>query len=218
MGRCVRRRRGVSRRGFLAAAAAGGVVCAGCRKETPEQSETHLRVMAEPWMFLKYPLRRAKEQFGGEHPGVTVELLKAPDGYQTRLLVAMMSRRSEADLVFGPVQTTVMLAPGAAGAVPAGTRSVVIPRNSRAVRLARRFVEEEMFGLIRNSRTRRPTARTWDHPETPRATQRRAAVAAVFAANRASSWTWPQTSRPRHLADGSISAGETRGRPGSAFG
>ena len=67
MSRCVGRRRPLSRRGFWAAAV--GVVCAGCRRETPEQSETHLRGMAEPWVFLKYPLRRAKERFEGRHRG-----------------------------------------------------------------------------------------------------------------------------------------------------
>ena len=30
---------------------------------------THLRIMAEPWMFLKYPLRQATEQFEGRHRG-----------------------------------------------------------------------------------------------------------------------------------------------------
>ena len=65
--------------------------------------------MSEPWMFKKYPLRTAVERFENNHPGVEVELLKAPEGYPNRLLVAMMSRRSEMDLFFGTVENTVAL-------------------------------------------------------------------------------------------------------------
>lgn len=80
-----------------------------CASQSQEQSQTHLRVMAEPWMFLKYPLREAKERFEKNHPGVQVELQKAPDGYQNRLLVAMMSNRSDTDLFFGTVENTVAI-------------------------------------------------------------------------------------------------------------
>ena len=84
------------------------ILCA-CTSQTHEQSQTHLRVMAEPWMFLKYPLREAKERFKKNHPGVQVELQKAPEGYQNRLLVAMMSHRSDTDLFLGTVENTVAI-------------------------------------------------------------------------------------------------------------
>jgi multiple sugar transport system substrate-binding protein len=83
-------------------------LCA-CAPQTQEQSQTHLRVMAEPWMFQKYPLREAKERFEKNHPGVQIELQKAPEGYPNRLLVAMMSHRSDTDLFFGTVENTVAI-------------------------------------------------------------------------------------------------------------
>ncbi len=60
-------------------------------------------------MFKKYPLRAAEERFESNHPEVDVEILKAPEGYPNRLLVAMMSRRSDMDLFFGTVENTVAL-------------------------------------------------------------------------------------------------------------
>lgn len=83
-------------------------LCA-CTPQTQEQSQTHLRVMAEPWMFQKYPLREAKVQFEKRHPGISIELQKAPEGYPNRLLVAMMSHRSDTDLFFGTVENTVAI-------------------------------------------------------------------------------------------------------------
>ena len=80
-----------------------------CARDGAEQSRTLLRVMSEPWMFKKYPLRTAEERFESNHPGVEVEILKAPEGYPNRLLVAMMSRRSDMDLFFGTVENTVAL-------------------------------------------------------------------------------------------------------------
>ena len=58
-------------------------------------------------------------------------------------LVAMIltthSRYLEAQETLGPGTTTIMALPGAGGVV-GGTRSAVIPANSRAVDLARLFV------------------------------------------------------------------------------
>ena len=86
-----------------------GLGIPSCDNDGDGQSQTRLRVMSEPWMFKKYPLRTAVERFENNHPGVEVELLKAPEGYPNRLLVAMMSRRSEMDLFFGTVENTVAL-------------------------------------------------------------------------------------------------------------
>ena len=60
-------------------------------------------------MFLKYPLREAKESFEKNHPSVQVELIKAPEGYATRLLVSMMSHRTDMDLMFGATEATVAM-------------------------------------------------------------------------------------------------------------
>ncbi len=81
--------------------------CAGCGREEPAQSTTCLRFMAEAWMFGKYPVREAKERFEKRHKGVTVELIKAPAGWNNRLLVSMMSGRSHADAIFCPTEDTI---------------------------------------------------------------------------------------------------------------
>ena len=86
-----------------------GLGVLSCAPDGSGQSHTVLRVMSEPWMFKKYPLRTAEERFENNHPGVEVEILKAPEGYPNRLLVAMMSRRSDMDLFFGTVENTVAL-------------------------------------------------------------------------------------------------------------
>ena len=83
------------------------VLAPACGSHRVDQSNTQLRVMAEAWMFKKYPLREAKERFEANHPGVRVELIKAPDGWPNRLLVAMMSQRSDFDLFFGTVEGNV---------------------------------------------------------------------------------------------------------------
>ena len=61
------------------------------------------------------------------------------------MIYTVHSRYLEARETLGPDSTTVMRAPGQAGGVPAGTRGVVIPRISKAVRLARRFTREQML-------------------------------------------------------------------------
>ena len=78
-----------------------------CEVRDVSREPTRLRVMSDAWMFKKYPLREAKDRFEANHPGVEVDLIKAPDGWQNRLLVAMMSRRSDFDLFFGTVETNV---------------------------------------------------------------------------------------------------------------
>ncbi len=80
-----------------------------CTPKTAVQSDQLLRVMSEAWMFKKYPLREAVARFEANHPGVRVELIKAPDGSPTRLLVSMMSNRSDFDLFFGTVENTVAM-------------------------------------------------------------------------------------------------------------
>lgn len=75
------------------------------RCEVPPQSKTHLRVMFAPWMFGKYPVRRTKERFERRHPGVTVELIKTPDAYESRLLISLMSGQSNFDLIFCPKES-----------------------------------------------------------------------------------------------------------------
>ena len=63
-------------------------------------------------------------------------------------LVAMIltthSRYLEAEETLGAGNATIMPVPGGGGVI-GGTRSVVIPKNSRAIGLARQFVEEELM-------------------------------------------------------------------------
>ena len=83
------------------------LITPGCGFQDESHDQTKLRVMAEAWMFKKYLLREAKERFETNHPGVEVDLIKAPDGWPNRLLVAMMSGRSDFDVFFGTVETNV---------------------------------------------------------------------------------------------------------------
>ena len=91
-----------------------------CSAAAVEQSDTVLRLMSEPWMFKKYPLREAAARFEANHPGVRVDLIKSPDGSPTRLLVSMMSNRSDFDLFFGTVENTVAMW---------GARDLLLPWN-----------------------------------------------------------------------------------------
>ena len=85
------------------------LVSYGCGPRQTLQTDKVLRVMSEAWMFKKYPLREAVARFEANHPGVRVELIKSPDGSPTRLLVSMMSNRSDTDLFFGTVENTVAI-------------------------------------------------------------------------------------------------------------
>jgi multiple sugar transport system substrate-binding protein len=94
-----------------------------CTPEPAVQTDQLVRVMAEAWMFKKYPMREAAARFEANHPGVRVELIKSPDGSPTRLLVSMMSNRSDFDLFFGTVENTVAMW---------GARDLLIPWNDIA--------------------------------------------------------------------------------------
>lgn len=99
------------------------LVSYGCGPRQTLQTDKVLRVMSEAWMFKKYPLREAVARFEANHPGVRVELIKSPDGSPTRLLVSMMSNRSDFDLFFGTVENTVAMW---------GARDLLIPWNEIA--------------------------------------------------------------------------------------
>lgn len=96
------------------------ILAFACAPQPTVQTDQLLRVMSEAWMFKKYPLREAAARFEANHPGVRVELIKSPDGSPTRLLVSMMSNRSDFDLFFGTVENTVAMW---------GARDLLIPWN-----------------------------------------------------------------------------------------
>lgn len=72
------------------------------RPAAPRTGDDVLRVMAPSWMFGKYALDDARKRFEADHPGVRVELIKAPVNWEQRLLIAMLAGRIEADLIIGP--------------------------------------------------------------------------------------------------------------------
>jgi ABC-type glycerol-3-phosphate transport system substrate-binding protein len=100
----------LSRRRFLLGAASAGVAFSGfsCSNHEQAQRKDKVRVMALPWMFGKYPIREAKERFEKRHPGVEVELLKSPGESCQKLLVAMLSGRSDCDVLLGANETDVI--------------------------------------------------------------------------------------------------------------
>lgn len=48
-----------------------GFFSTGCDSAATPQNSKKLRVMALPWMFGKYPLREARQNFEKRHPGIS---------------------------------------------------------------------------------------------------------------------------------------------------